>query len=137
MQFKVPQFIDVEDKIFGPFSFRQFLYLAGGAGICFVIYKILPFFFAVLIMLPIAALSLALTFYKVNDKPFIDILQSYIAYIGKSKLYVWKKIPKDQSEIKKEAASSIPTSSYVPKLSESKLKDMAWSLDVLDVNKNK
>ncbi len=86
-------------------------------------------------MLPIAALSLALTFYKVNDKPFIDILQSYIAYIGKSKLYVWKKIPRDQSEINKEAASSIPTSSYVPKLSESKLKDMAWSLDVLDVKK--
>ncbi len=33
MRFEVPQFIDVEDKIFGPFTFKQFLYLAGGAGL--------------------------------------------------------------------------------------------------------
>ena len=39
MQFKVPQFLDIEDKIFGPFTFREFIYLAGAAGLCFVFYK--------------------------------------------------------------------------------------------------
>lgn len=135
MQFKVPQFIDVEDKIFGPFSFRQFLYLAGGAGICFILYKVLPLLIAILLGLPIAGLACALTFYKPNDKPFINMLESWLAYTGKSKLYVWKKLPKDKDDMKKDAPSTVPTTSYVPKLSESKLKDMSWSLDVLDVNK--
>jgi hypothetical protein len=29
MQFRVPQFIDIEDKLFGPLTFKQFIYLAG------------------------------------------------------------------------------------------------------------
>ena len=40
MQFKVPQFIDVEDKLFGPVTFKEFVYLAGGAGLIYVIYKL-------------------------------------------------------------------------------------------------
>ena len=39
MQFKVPQFLDIEDKIFGPFTFKEFVYLAGGAGLCFILYR--------------------------------------------------------------------------------------------------
>ena len=29
MQFQVPQFIETEDKIVGPFTLRQFMYVAG------------------------------------------------------------------------------------------------------------
>jgi len=32
MRFEVPQFIEVEDKIFGPFTWKQFIYLMGGEG---------------------------------------------------------------------------------------------------------
>ncbi|TSC80302.1 MAG: hypothetical protein G01um101429_152 [Parcubacteria group bacterium Gr01-1014_29] len=31
-QFQVPQFIEVEDKIFGPLTTKQFFYLLGGGG---------------------------------------------------------------------------------------------------------
>ncbi len=134
MRFSVPQFIDIEDKIFGPFTFKQFVYLAGGAGICFIIYKLLPFFFAVLLIVPIAGLSLALTFYKVNNKPFIAILESYIRFLVQGKLYIWKKDP-NKKEIKK--SEDVLPAPIVPRLSESKLKDISWSLDVLDVNSKK
>ena len=134
MQFKVPQFIDIEDKIFGPFSFRQFVYLVGGAAISFVLYKLLPFFIAILLILPIVGLALALTFYKVNNKPFIETLENWFKFSTQNKLYVWKKKPQKKDDGK----SKLPeqeVASYVPKLSESKLKDISWSLDVLDVNK--
>ena len=42
MQFQVPQFIEVEDKIFGPLTFRQAVYLVGGAGLSYVIYRFSP-----------------------------------------------------------------------------------------------
>ncbi len=134
MQFRVPQFIEVEDKIFGPFTFKQFLYLVGGAGLSFILYRTLPFFIAVIFILPVIALSLSLAFYKINNKPFIYIVEAFIRYTLSHKLYLWKKEEKKEGEKKKEGASA---PSYVPRLSDSKLRDIAWSLDVLDLSRRK
>ena len=60
MRYQVPQFIEVEDRIFGPFTFRQFIYLAGGAGLCFIAYRSLPIFWAILIMVPVGGFVAAL-----------------------------------------------------------------------------
>lgn len=128
MRFQVPQFIEVEDKIFGPFTFKQFVYLAGGAGISFILYKALPLFFAILLIGPIVLLSLALAFYKINNRPFVSILEAGFKYLFQNKLYLWKK---EELKIKRrgEAPHTEPLL-VVPRLSESKLKDIAWSLDV-------
>lgn len=131
MQFRVPQFIDVEDKIFGPFTFKQFIYLAGGAGICYVLWQTMPTFIAILLILPVAALALALAFYKVNGKPFIQVMEAYFSYIGQSKLYLWKRDRVRKVEKRETIEEKITTPA--PKLSGSKLKDIAWSLDVLDM----
>ncbi|TSD03179.1 MAG: Uncharacterized protein Athens071416_240 [Parcubacteria group bacterium Athens0714_16] len=137
MKYQVPQFIDVEDKIFGPLTFKQFVYLAGGAGLSFALYSILPLFVAIIIIAPVAILALALAFYKVNEKPFIFMLGSALKYFTSSKLYIWKK----RDNIKKEAPGSgrntagAPTQTgeqYIPKLSDSKLKELAWSLGIKD-----
>ncbi len=132
MQFRVPQFIDVEDKIFGPFTFKQFMYMAGGAGMAFVIYKTIPIYIAVILILPILGLSAALTFAKVNNKPFAQILESYFKFMIQNKLYIWKKVPKKKTPQKVAEKTEQQNS---PKMSDSKLKDLSWSLDVLDINK--
>ena len=88
MQFQVPQFIDVEDKIFGPFSFKQFVYLLGAAGSAFILWKLLPWFLAIPLIIPISGVFLALTFYKVNERPFIFTLQAWFSYMFTKKLYL-------------------------------------------------
>jgi len=130
MQFQVPQFIDIEDKIFGPLTFKQFVYLAGGAGLSFVLYSFLPLIVALPLIAAAAALSLALAFYKYNEKPFIFFLESFFRYITSGRLYVWKKEPK-KIEPTTQLKSAEPAL-YVPKLSDSKLKDLSWSLDVTE-----
>ncbi len=135
MQFKVPQFIDIEDKIFGPFTFRQFVYLAGGGGLCFILYKLLGFFWGLIPMLIIAGFSLALTFYRPNNKPFINMLEASIRYAATDKLYIWKRRRKEKGEKAKEAAS-LASAIPAPKLGASRLRDLAWSLDVLDTKKD-
>ncbi len=127
MRFEVPQFIEVEDKIFGPLTFKQFIYLAGGVGFAVILYLTLPFFFVIVLGGPVLALSAALAFYKINNRPFILTLQSAFNYFFKNKLYLWKKEPK---KIKKKVIEEEAIAPYVPKLSESKLKDLAWSLDI-------
>ncbi len=130
MRFQVPQFIDVEDKIFGPLTFKQFIYLGGGTGICAILFILLPKLVAFLISVPVGIFALALTFYKVNEKPFINVAESFFKYLTGSKLYIWKKeerkaVPKTSAEREK-----APEAIYVPKLSDSKLKDLTWQLDI-------
>jgi len=135
MRFRVPQFIDIEDKIFGPFTWKQFVYLAGGAGLCYIFYRLLPIYVSVILILATASLSLALTFIKVNSKPFIEILQAFFIYLFQSKLYVWTheyKKPKTGAE---EAKKTEEKPKYAPKLTESRLKDVSWSLDILDMKR--
>ncbi|MDB5194229.1 MAG: seg [Parcubacteria group bacterium] len=134
MRFQVPQFIEVEDKIFGPLTFKQFVYVAGGAGICVVLFTLLPKFFAFIISVPIALFALALAFYKINDKPFIGVAEAYFKYTFGSKLYIWKKQEKTAVG-KTDAERQRPVEQmYVPKLSDSKLKDLTWELDIKEQN---
>jgi hypothetical protein len=128
MRFQVPQFIDVEDKIFGPLTLRQFIYLAGGGGIVVVLFKLLPGFLAFLISVPIVALAVALAFYKINNKPFINVVEAFTKYFVGEKLYIWKK--EEKKVIKKVGEEDINPQIYIPRLSDSKLKDISWNLDV-------
>lgn len=128
MRFQVPQFIEVENKIFGPLTLKQFIYLAGGAGISVVSWYFLPRFVSIIIIVPIIIFSLALAFYKVNNRPFIFLLESMYYYLFSKKLYIWKKKPKKIEPSKEDKKREME--SYVPKLSDSKLKDLTWSLDI-------
>lgn len=128
MQFKVPQFIDIEDKLFGPFTFKQFAYLAGGGGMIFVIYKMMPLWIGLFLIIPIAGLVGALVFYRINNQPFIYYLQAAITYALGSKLYIWKQRIRDDNE--KDEEIEIKQTSVVPQMSQSKLKDIAWGLDM-------
>lgn len=136
MKFRVPQFIDIEDKIFGPFTFKQFIYLLGSGGLCFVVFKALPLLASIPLMLPIAALGLALAFYKPNGKPFIFMIEAGFNYYIGDKLYVWKKNIKKTKTTPMQTQETDQPEVGAKNLSESKLKDIAWSLDVLDL-KNK
>lgn len=127
MRFQTPQFIEIEDKIVGPLTIKQFVYLAGGAGMCFALYRFLPLFIAIIFIVPVVALALALAFYRINNKPFITVLEAMVKFITNSRLYIWKKEERNAT-----TAPTTPTvtSASLPHLSQSKLKDMMWSLGV-------
>lgn len=128
MRFQIPQFIEIESKIFGPLTLKQFIFLVGGAGIIFIIWNFLPFFLAILLAVPIAGLALALSFYKVNNQPFVKILEKAFGYFGSSKVYIWSK--SKAKKITKKEEKNPETPIYIPKLTESKLKDLSWSLNI-------
>jgi len=128
MNFQVPQFIEIEDKIFGPLTFKQFIYIAGSGGLAFIVYAFLPLFLAIVPMIAIISLGFALAFYQVNNRPFILIVESFLKYLAGHKLYIWKKSTPSQN--KKVNQENIPDGPTIPKLSSSRLKDLSWSLDV-------
>jgi hypothetical protein len=98
MQHKVPQFIEVEDKIFGPFTLKQFSYLAGGFGLSIIIWRTFSdSSFVLFYIAPVVAFSLALTFLKPNGKPFIALVQSFLTFLIKPKKLFWKNPGVDES----------------------------------------
>lgn len=132
MRFQVPQFIEVEDKIFGPLTVLQFIYLAGGVGFLVAMVVTLPLWAAILLGGPVALLGLALAFVKVNERPFIAVMQSAFEYSLNHKLYVWHKReapPPEAAPVAETLAHDDPAK-YVPATTSSKIKDLAWSLDI-------
>lgn len=134
MNYQVPQFIEVEDKLFGQLTFKQFLYLAGGGGLCFAIYRFVTFLpLALLFIAIVAGISIALAFFKINSKPLIFILEAAFGYLTHSKLYLWKKVdkkPEQNVQMNAKNTGATTNSLNIPRLSESRLKDLAWSLDI-------
>lgn len=135
MEYHVPQFIEVEDKIIGPLTLKQFIYIAGVVGLCVVFFSYLPFILALLLSLPTAALGGALAFYKINGKPFVQILEAGFNYYISEKLLLWKQDAPSQKESVSTAASTAADAAALaarstPKLTRGKLSELAWSLDV-------
>lgn len=128
-QFQVPQFITVEDKVIGFLTVRQFIFLMVGVVVIFLLYSIFNIFIFILLALPIGALAVAFAFVKIDERPFASIFLNAVKfYTVKPKLYIWKRVPpaqkKELPENKEEKFQGIP------KLSQSKLADLAWSLDI-------
>lgn len=130
-QFQVPQFIEVEDKIFGPLTTKQFFYLLGGGGITFLIwFYVQNTLLSLILASPIIALAASLAFVKVNGRPFIDLVSNSAMYMLKPRLYLWQKSKKRKEEAQ-EVDKKIRTGLIIPKVTQSKLNDLAWSLDIM------
>jgi hypothetical protein len=74
MQYKIPQNVQIEDKIVGPLTLKQLIYLGAGGGISYAIYVALAskYYIEVWIwfVLPPVLITLAFTFIKINGIPF-------------------------------------------------------------------
>lgn len=130
MQFQVPQFIEVEDKIFGPLTFKQFVYLAGGAGIAYMLWRALPFYIAAPLAILFAGIGLGLAFFQYNGQPFIQAMEHAFFYFVRTKLYLWSNEEAISTKKKTANIAAAVPAPYVPHLSESKLHELSWSLDI-------
>jgi hypothetical protein len=130
MDYQVPQFIEVEDKIFGPLTLKQFIYLAGGAGLCVIALLYLPFMLGILVSIPVAAFSVALAFFKINGKTFVEMLEYGFNYLIGKRLYLWKKVQEPVTPAAIPSANTNVPVTLKKDLSRRKLEELAWALDV-------
>lgn len=89
MRFKVPQNIDMQDRIVGPLTMVQFIYAVIGFGGAYAVFSSLPAPFGFLFAAPIAIFVILVDFVKINERPFLNFFISAIQYIGAPKQRVW------------------------------------------------
>lgn len=91
MQFQVPQFIETEDKIIGPLTLKQFLYIAAAGGLSFICFFFLKTWLWLIITMILGTAGAALAFIKINGRPLPKVLIAALGYYWKPRLYLWKR----------------------------------------------
>ena len=72
--------------------------MIGGIALSYVLYRFIPsLIFSAIPIIIVLTFSAALAFYRVNNRPFINVLESAFRYSVGSKLYLWKKDDKKQA----------------------------------------
>ena len=127
--FQVPQFIDIEDKIIGPLSLRQFLILVGTAALVFLSFKVLEVWLWIIVGGLIGALGLALAFLKINGQNFSRVAVNFLRYMINPRLYVWQRSGENKVLIKQQPKIIKKEETEKKRLSPSELGEMAKKLD--------
>ena len=106
MEFTVPQFVEREPKLIGPFTFKQFIFVAIAGAACFFLYffigkKNMPLFILIAILL--FGGSLALAFVRIKGYTLPILIKNFFAFTIMPKIFLWhrKLIPPKVSKIKK------------------------------------
>lgn len=89
-QYKVPQDVEADDKLIGPFSFRQFVYLLIAAGLIALAVGLFQLFpLLAIIPVPFVFFFLALALPLKKDQPMETYLAALVSYYLKPRSRVW------------------------------------------------
>lgn len=134
MQFQMPRFLDIEDKVIGPLTFKQFVYMGGGLGLAYVSYRYLGFTYGFILIGLFLFLGISLSFWKPNSRPAIIMFQAFLNHYTKSHMYVWQR-PTKAERMKKDDKKEVEGKTEHHRVERGKIESLAWSLDVLDREK--
>lgn len=129
-QFQVPQFIEHEGKLVGPFTLKQTLLLGGGGALLFVLWFMLEKWLFILLAFPVVLAFLLVGFMKVNGRPLLDFIGAFFSFFIAPQLYIWQKrlegmgkaTPKKRKKVEKFEGPSV-------EITKKGIRDLAKNLD--------
>ena len=99
MRYKVPQNIDMPDRIMGPLTMIQFVEAVLGGGLAYVCYNAFPnplnIFFAAIVGL----FTVCVVLVKINERPFLFYFVALIKFFSTPKQRTWQKDAGDGFEV--------------------------------------
>lgn len=130
MQYAVPQFTDFEDKLIGPLTLKQFLFLLAVGGIVLFFYSLLGisiFFF--IFAVPTAIIGLALAFGPFNGRKLYSYIPIFLSYFSRPQVRIFmREEPDIFTNVTKVETAATPKS-RLEEPDESRLKKLAYLLD--------
>ncbi|MBI2984259.1 MAG: PrgI family protein [Candidatus Kerfeldbacteria bacterium] len=132
-QFIVPQFIEVEDKIIGPITVRQFVIILAGTALIVGSYQLLvklanqsgAFLFSAF---GILVAMVAFAFVKVNGRPFHTFLLNVLQHLKNPRMRLWNNQIGERLQYRREPPPPSPIPTKRP-LSSTKLAQLALLVD--------
>ncbi len=90
MQFQVPQFIETEDKIVGPFTIRQFVYILIAGIFCFFFYFTVKLWLFVALSVVFLGTAFALGSIQVSGRALPHVLGAAFNFYWRPRLYLFQ-----------------------------------------------
>jgi PrgI family protein len=130
MMTSVPQFIDVEDKVAGPFSWRQLGWMLGMGAVLFLLYTVLSRGFFFVAAVPVIMFFVALAFYRPHGMTLPRFIFYTLLFLFRPKTIVWER-PVVDSLPRRAALEDLPPSTPEPekKMTPDELLRLARSVD--------
>ena len=112
MMYNVPQFIDVEDKIAGPLTWRQLLWMIAMAAVVFLLWATFGGLVSIVLAVPVVLLFVALAFYRPNGQPLVGFVINGFFFLFRPKVIMWDRPtgdgPARRAAVQKSASSGAP-----------------------------
>lgn len=128
--FSVPQFIDVEDKIAGPLTWKQLGWMISMGAVLLITFAFFETGFAIMVSIPIVLLFVSLAFYRPNGIPMAAFIGHVTMYIFRPKAAVWERPVKKFVPERKEPEKPVMQENREDKvLTGDKIKNLAKLID--------
>ncbi len=134
MQFNIPQFIDKEDKIVGPFTAKQLGWMFSGGAVLLVLWNTLDFSGFLVSAIFVVGIFGAMAFWRPYNQSCISFLVSLFSFFARPKFYLWKRVPKknafdSKKIIKKDLHKKHDLKTTKKEISENKIEELSKILD--------
>lgn len=127
MQFQVPQFVEREAKVVGPFTFKQFIFVGVAGAVLVLLYFMVPFFVFLFLSLVLGSSSLVLAFVQVEGHSLPFVIKNFFVFSLSPRVYLWrrkivvprliKEKPKPKEEVSEESILKVTERGHLSKLS--------------------
>ena len=128
MQYSVPQFLNVEDKIVGPLTGKQTLVMIMGFIVLIIAFTFFNIAFFAIISFLVIPITLAFAFWKPKGMTVSRLITNMINFYTSSHLYIWRREP--NLRMYKMTQKKVSKDSFEEKkISKRRIRELAWLLD--------
>ncbi|MFA7653903.1 MAG: PrgI family protein [Candidatus Magasanikbacteria bacterium] len=138
-RFVIPQFIEVEDKIFGPVTTRQFVILLAAGLFLFIAFKLADTALFIFLLAVVGGFALVLAFVKINGQSFHFFILNIIQTLRRPSLRIWNKAytNKELNELRQSVKVEVAEQAVlVPRLSYNRIRDLSLVVNTGGYYKN-
>ena len=91
MRFQVPQFVDIEDKIIGPFTLKQFLIYLVAVLLLIPVFITTDLSLFITIALPVIGIAVAFAHVRIHSKSLFMVIANAARFTTRGQLFVWQR----------------------------------------------
>lgn len=127
MQFQVPQFIETEDRIVGPLTLKQFIYVGSAAGLSVLLFFTVGRTLWIILSVFLLGIGISLALVKVNGQPLVKVLAAALNFYWRPQTYVWQPdhpaLPKTTATMKSAVGSGFSLENMIMGLALKKARE--------------
>lgn len=91
MRYQVPQFVDIEDKIVGPFTLKQFLIYLGGVFVLIPLYLIFDLSLFITLAIPVIGLCVLFAHFRIHGKTLFAVISNAVNFSLRGQHFIWRR----------------------------------------------